>query len=42
MCVQMTPGTVSRHKHNVMAIAERGLAQERTNLLEVIYDELAR
>ena len=42
ICDQMPLGTASRHKHNVMTIAERGVSQGRKELLGVLYDELGR
>ena len=42
VCDQMPLSTASKHKHNVMTIAERGVSQGRKELLGVLYDELAR
>ena len=40
--MQMSMSTAIKHKHNVMSIAERGVAHGRKEFLGVLYDELAR
>ena len=40
--MQMSVSTAVTHEHNVMSIAERGVAHGRKELLGVLYDEVAR
>ena len=40
--IQMSMSTAIKHKHNVMSIAERGVAHGRKDFLGVLFDELAR
>ena len=40
--MQMAVSTAVAHKHNVMSIAEMGVAHGSKGLLEVVYDDVAR